>query len=53
MTKTHTKIGARNPFIPSWSPVCRAADWLLIGGVTIAGIAAGIASVVHQLGAMQ
>lgn len=53
MTKTHRKIGARNPFIPSLSPVCQLANHFLICSITVAGIAAAIAAVAHQMGAFQ
>ncbi len=51
MTKTHRKIGARNPFIPSYSPACQLAERLLVGSITIAGIAAAIIAVARQMGA--
>jgi len=50
MTKTHTKIGARNPFIPSYSPVCQLADWLLISSAILTGLIAGIAVITRQIG---
>ncbi len=38
-----------NPFIPSRSPVCRLADWLLIFGLAIAGLVAAIAALISQV----
>ncbi|WP_200959548.1 hypothetical protein [Rhizobium sp. Root1203] len=51
MTKTHTKIGARNPFIPSYSPVCQLADWLLLSSVVLSGLVGGLAAIARQIGA--
>lgn len=39
----------RNPFIPSRSPVCRAADQVLMFSVALAGCAAVIAVFVKQI----
>jgi hypothetical protein len=39
----------RNPFIPSRSPVCRAADTFLISSVVVAGVVAAILSLAHQM----
>lgn len=38
-----------NPFIPSRSPICRVADWLMIFGLALAGLVAAIATVVSQV----
>lgn len=51
MTKTHRKIGVRNPFIPSYSPACQLAERLLVSSITVAGIAAAILAVARQMGA--
>jgi hypothetical protein len=51
MTKTHGKIGARNPFIPSIPSACRLLEWLLVGSTTVAGNAAAVLAVAHQMGA--
>jgi hypothetical protein len=53
MTKTHGKIGARNPFIPSIPPACRLLEWLLVGSTTVAGIVAAVLAVAHQMGAFK
>ncbi len=51
MTKTHGKIGVRNPFIPSFQPASRLLEWLLVGSTTVAGIVAALFAVAHQMGA--
>jgi len=51
MTKTHGKIGARNPFIPTIPPACRLLEWLLVGSTTVAGTVAAALAVAHQMGA--
>ena len=51
MTKTHGKIGVRNPFIPSIPPACRLLEWLLVGSTTVAGMVAAALAVAHQMGA--
>ncbi|WP_165823738.1 hypothetical protein [Metarhizobium album] len=52
MAKAHDKID-RNYFIPSRSPVCRVLETVLIWSVAVAGIVAGISTIVFQLGAMR
>ncbi|WP_281288946.1 hypothetical protein [Rhizobium straminoryzae] len=39
----------KNPFIPSRSPICRVADWLMIFGLAIAGLVAVIAALLSQV----
>jgi hypothetical protein len=53
MTKTHGKIGARNPFIPSIPPACRLLEWLLVASTSVAGIVAAVLAVAHQMGAFK
>ncbi len=49
MAKKHPEIDTRNPFIPSFSPVCRAADQVLLFCVALAGLVAAIASLLAQV----
>ncbi|MGN6777604.1 hypothetical protein [Rhizobium sp.] len=51
MTKTHGKIGARNPFIPSFPSASQLLEWLLVGSTTVAGLIAATLAVAHQMGA--
>ncbi len=49
MTKRQPKIDTRNPFIPSHSPVCRAADTVLLFSVALFGCMAGVAALLRQV----
>lgn len=49
MTKARPEIDVRNPFIPSFSPVCRVADQLLVFSVGLAGLAAALSVLVQQV----
>lgn len=49
MTKRRAEIDTRNPFIPSFSPVCRVADQVLLFSVALGGLAAVVAALIGQL----
>ncbi len=49
MTKRRAEIGTRNPFIPSLSPVCRAADQVLLFCVALAGVVAAVTALLSQV----
>lgn len=49
MAKTLREIDARNLFIPSSSPVCRAADTALLFCVAVFGLAAAVIAVLRQV----
>ncbi|MFB2553377.1 hypothetical protein [Ensifer soli] len=49
MTKAKAKIGRRNPFIPSHSPICNAADTAMIAAMAGAGVLAVLAVVIKQI----
>ena len=37
------------PFVPSRSPICRAADLVMVSAVTVGGLAAALAALVRQV----
>lgn len=49
MTKARPEIDSQNPFIPSFSPVCRVADQVLMFSVALVGLVAAIIAVAQQV----
>lgn len=49
MTKKRVEIDGRNPFIPSFSPVCCMADLVLLFSVALGGLAAAVAAFIAHL----
>lgn len=49
MTKKRVEIDGRNPFIPSFSPVCCVADLVLLFSVALLGLAAAGATLIAHL----
>ena len=49
MAKRPQNLDTRNPFIPSFSPVCRVADQVLLFCVALAGLVAVSASLLSQV----
>jgi hypothetical protein len=49
MTNRQTEIVMKNPFIPSFSPICRVADTVLLFGISVAGLVAASIVLVRQV----
>lgn len=49
MTKPRAKIDTRNPFIPSLSRFCLAAEYWLVGSTGVLVLAAGVIAFVRQI----
>lgn len=49
MTNRHTEIVMKNPFIPSFSPICRVADTVLLFAISAAGLIAVSIALVRQV----
>lgn len=49
MAKRRVEIDNHNPFIPSFSPVCRVVDQVLVFSVALAGLVAGATAILRQV----
>jgi hypothetical protein len=49
MTNRHTEIVTKRPFIPSFSPICRVADMVLLFAISLAGLAAALIVLIRQV----
>lgn len=49
MTNRHTEIVTKSPFIPSFSPICRVADTVLLFAISAAALVAALIVLIRQV----